>query len=67
VKGNLKISRREIEVVQRVVRGLTSRQIAETLFISCRTVETHRRNVMKKLHINTVAELAVYAHKHGYM
>jgi DNA-binding NarL/FixJ family response regulator len=67
MNGNLMISRREIEVVQSVVRGFTSRQIAEKLFISCRTVETHRRNVMKKLHINTVAELAVYAHKHGYM
>jgi len=55
------LSDREIEVVKLVVEGYTSAQIADRLCISRRTVETHRRNVMKKLCIQSRAELVMFA------
>jgi len=61
------LTNREIEVLRLVVRGLTSRQIAEELSISHRTVETHRRNIMDKLNIRTATALAGYAREQGIM
>ena len=52
---------REREIVQLLAEGHTSPQIAQRLHISARTVETHRRNIMKKLGLHSVAELTKYA------
>jgi two-component system, NarL family, response regulator NreC len=59
------LSGREREVLQLVAEGKTSNQIAEKLHISAKTVETHRQQVMFKLHIKNVAELTKYAVREG--
>lgn len=56
---------REREIVQLLAEGRTSPQIAQELHISTATVDTHRRNIMKKLGIHTVAELTKYAIREG--
>ncbi len=56
---------REREVLQLLAEGFTSSQIAERLHISTSTVETHRRNIMKKLDVHNVAELTKYAIREG--
>jgi len=61
----VRLTGREIEILQRVVRGQTSSEIAAELSISPRTVETHRRNLMRKLELRTQSELIRYALRHG--
>lgn len=56
---------REREVVQLLAEGHSSPRIAQRLHISVRTVETHRRNIMKKLRLHNVAELTKYALREG--
>ncbi len=51
------LTEREKEIVKFVVKGYTSQQIAEQLFISPRTVDTHRSNIMKKMDVKNSAEL----------
>ncbi|NIT60894.1 MAG: response regulator [Aliifodinibius sp.] len=58
---NYNITDRELEILQLIVDGLTSKQIADELFISPRTVDTHRANLMKKLELNNIADLVRYA------
>ena len=56
---------REREVLSLLADGLSSKQIAARLCISTRTVETHRRNIMHKVNLHSVAELTKYAVRHG--
>lgn len=56
---------REREVLQLLAEGRTSKQIAEELQMSVRTVETHRRDIMRKLEIRNVANLTKYAIREG--
>jgi len=56
---------REREVLQLVVEGKTSSQIAEILYVSVKTVETHRTQLMHKLKITNLADLVKYAIKEG--
>jgi DNA-binding NarL/FixJ family response regulator len=56
---------REREVVQLVAEGKTSAEMAQRMGISVRTVETHRRNVLKKLGLHGTAELTKYALRQG--
>ena len=51
------LSEREIEVLQLIAWGLTNAEIAERLFVSIRTVETHRAHIHQKLDVHTRAEL----------
>lgn len=51
------LTQRETEVLQHVSDGKTTKEIAELLFVSTRTVETHRMNMMKKLDVQNTAEL----------
>lgn len=60
-----KISKREKEVLQLVVDGLTSRTIAEKLNLSPRTVDTHRSNLLKKFNLNKSVDLVNYAVRCG--
>ncbi len=55
---------REKEVLQLLAEGKTTKQIASSLFISVNTVETHRRQIMDKLDLHTIAELTKYAIRH---
>lgn len=59
------ITKREQEILDLVAIGKTSQEIADTLFISVRTVESHRYNLMQKLDVNNVAELIRYAISKG--
>ena len=56
---------REREVLQLVAEGKTTREIAELLHLSARTVETHRQNIMNKLDKPTLADLIKYALREG--
>jgi DNA-binding NarL/FixJ family response regulator len=58
---------REREVLKLIATGLKNRQIAHELFISIKTVETHRTNIMQKLDIHTTALLVQYAIKIGLL
>lgn len=59
------LSIREVEVVKWTASGLNAREIADKLHLSHHTVYTHRKNVMKKLALNSVSELTLYAVKTG--
>ena len=59
------LSTREKEILQLLASGKTNREIAELLFISVATVETHRNNVFQKLHLHNLAELILYAVRKG--
>ncbi len=56
---------RETEVLQHIARGMTNAQIADKLFLSVRTINTHRTNLMQKLDIHNTAGLVRYAVDHG--
>lgn len=58
------LTSRETEILQLVAEGLTNQEIAEMLFISPSTVDTHRKNIMSKLDIHSVAGLVKYAIQH---
>lgn len=58
-KENLSI--REKEIISFVVKGFTNQEIADKLFISVHTVNTHRRNIAKKLQIHSATGLTIYA------
>lgn len=57
------LTHRETQVIQLIVAGACTRNIAEQLFLSTRTVETHRKNIYRKLGIHTNVALTVYAQK----
>lgn len=59
------LTRREREILQHIANGYTSPQIAQILYISKKTVENHRQNIMKKLSIHDTAGLVRYAIKIG--
>lgn len=59
----IKLSDREIEVIQLISNGLGNKQIAEKLFISTHTVTTHRKNIMSKVGVNNTASLVMFAIK----
>jgi DNA-binding NarL/FixJ family response regulator len=63
--GSRRLSRREREVLQLLAEGKSSRHIATRLAIASTTVETHRRQIMNKLAIRSVAELTKYAVREG--
>ncbi len=55
------LSPRELTILKQVVLGLTHQEIADKLFLSVHTVNTHRKHINKKLGIKTVSGLSVYA------
>lgn len=59
------LSQREREVLQLIAEGRPTKQIATELGVSVKTAETHRRNVMMKLNLESVAELTKYAIREG--
>ncbi len=61
------LTAREQEVMELLARGLTSREIAQNLVISIKTVDTHRAHILKKLGLRNNTELARFAVKHGYV
>ena len=59
------LSEREIEIVRMIALGMTSKQIADELFLSPHTVQTHRKNINFKLQISNPVELTLFAKKQG--
>jgi DNA-binding NarL/FixJ family response regulator len=59
------LSAREREVLQMLAEGLSAKEIAGVLNVSIKTVETHRKNIMDKLNIHSIAELTKYAIREG--
>ena len=63
---NLKdLTEREVEILTQIAEGLSNKEIGEKLFISHRTVDTHRTNLMKKLEVHNIAGLIRFAIKNG--
>ena len=60
-QNDQRLTKRETEVLGYIARGLTNKQIAEKLYLSFRTVNTHRTNIMQKLDIHDTAGLVRYA------
>lgn len=60
-----RITARERQVLQLIAEGMTSVRIAERLHLAASTVEVHRRNIMRKLDLHSVAELTKYAIRSG--
>lgn len=58
------LSGRETEIVQLIAEGFSTKQIAEKLFLSARTIETHRKNIYRKLGVHTNVEMVHYARQH---
>jgi DNA-binding NarL/FixJ family response regulator len=63
--ANPSLSAREREVLQMIAEGRNTKEIADALFISVKTVETHRKNIMEKTNLRTVAKLVKYAIRNG--
>ena len=59
------MSSREQEILVMVCRGLSNQEIADELFISKRTVDKHRANILEKTGCKNTANLVVYAIKRG--
>lgn len=64
-KAGVPLTRREIEVLRLIAEEYSNPEIADKLFISIRTVDTHRRNLLEKLGVKNTAGLVKYAIKHG--
>jgi DNA-binding NarL/FixJ family response regulator len=60
-RKRLGLSRREQEILVLISRGLSSQRIGQTLYISKHTVETHRKNILRKLDFNSSTELVKFA------
>ena len=59
------MSAREMEIFKLIAEGDSNRIIAEKLFISVRTVETHKNNIMKKVGLKTTVDLVKFAIKNN--
>jgi two-component system response regulator NreC len=59
------LSERERDVLQLLALGYTNQEIGKKLYISVRTVDTHRAHIMRKLQLDTRAELVLFALAHG--
>ncbi len=67
IAESISLTPREIEVMRLVIQDLSNNEIAERIFISSTTVETHRRNLMKKLNVNSALGLMRWAMKNGFL
>jgi DNA-binding NarL/FixJ family response regulator len=59
------LSKREVEILKLIAEGLGNKEISEKLFISIRTVESHKNHIMQKLGFRSVVEMVRYAIKKG--
>lgn len=61
------LTEREIEIIRFIADGLTNKEIGQQIFISHRTVDTHRTNIMRKLDVTSVAGIVKFAYRNGLM
>jgi len=62
-----KLTEREVEIIKLIATGLTSKQMAEKLFLSTHTINTHRKNIMKKIGVKGASEVIVFAMNEGLL
>ncbi|MBD1371862.1 response regulator transcription factor [Hazenella sp. IB182357] len=67
ISPNSGLTQREHEVLIQVAKGLSNKEIANTLFITEHTVKNHLKNIMQKLYLNNRAQLVRYAYEQGFM
>lgn len=60
-----RLTNREIEIIRLIEKEYNNKMIAETLFLSERTIETHRKNILRKTKTSSVLGLIKYAYAHG--
>jgi len=65
IVNKFRISKQEKEIIKLIIEGLTSKEIADKLFITKTTVDTHRRNINKKLEISNSSSLIKFAHENN--
>ncbi len=65
--SHIKLTPREVEVLKLIAEEYSNQEIAETLYISSRTVDTHRRNLLDKLQLKNTAGLVKFAIQNGYV
>ncbi|WP_316827484.1 response regulator transcription factor [Pedobacter miscanthi] len=65
--NKFRISRQEKEIIKLIIKGLTSKEIADVLFISITTVTTHRKNIHRKLEISNSSSLIKFAHENNLL
>ena len=63
----MKLTKRELELVPLLARGISSAEIADQLSVSALTIDTHRKNIFRKLEINTSIELVNFAHENNLL
>ncbi len=57
------LTNREVEIIRLVAEGKAAKEIADQLFLSLHTVDTHRRNILAKLKLKNIADLVRFAAK----
>ena len=67
VSGRSDLTQREKEVLEHVAEGKSNQEVADDLFISVKTVETHKTNILSKLGLRNTAELVKYAIKNKFI
>ena len=65
--NQFKLSKQELAIIRQIVKGKTSEEISQILFISTTTVSTHRRNINRKLEITNVGSLIKLVHENNLL
>ncbi|MFS2520595.1 helix-turn-helix domain-containing protein [Bacteroides xylanisolvens] len=64
---NIKLTKREVEILKLVNKGMFSKEISDSLSISIHTVNNHRQNILQKMNTDNVVEAINYARKLGLL
>jgi DNA-binding NarL/FixJ family response regulator len=67
LKDTVKLSAREVEILELISQGLTNNEIADKIFLSAHTVATHRKNLMKKFNAKNNVDLVICAIKEHFI
>ncbi|MBC8757392.1 response regulator transcription factor [Kordia sp. YSTF-M3] len=65
--STVKLTPREIDILKLIAQNKTTKEIAEILFITVNTVQSHKKNLYSKLNIHSISELVTYAFQHGFV
>lgn len=61
--SQLRLTTRELQIIRELVKGKSSTEIADELFLSPLTIETHRKNILRKLGLGSTVELVTFAYE----